>query len=45
MTYEEAVAMYPYGEVFKQIDDVETALTPAEYEVFIEQQVNAVPFS
>jgi hypothetical protein len=44
MTYEEAVAMYPHDEVFVQTDDKVRPMTPAEYEAFIEQQVNYVPF-
>jgi hypothetical protein len=43
MTYQEAVAMYPHDEVFIQVDDVVRPMTPAEYEAFIERQVNAVP--
>ena len=44
MTYEEAVAMYPHDEVEIQIDDVVRLMTPAEYEAFIERQVNYIPF-
>jgi hypothetical protein len=40
MTHAEAVAMYPHDEVFIQIDDVVRPMTPAEYEAFIEQQMN-----
>ena len=43
MTYEEAVAMYPHDEVFVQTNDKVRPMTPAEYEAFIEQQVNYVP--
>jgi hypothetical protein len=43
MTYEEAIAAYPHDTVFIQVDDVERLMTPAEYEAFIERQVNAVP--
>ena len=43
MTYEEAVAMYPHDQVHVQIDGVVRLMTPAEYEAFIEQQVNAEP--
>jgi hypothetical protein len=43
MTYEEAIAMYPHDEVHVQIDGVVRLMTPAEYEAFIEQQVNAEP--
>jgi hypothetical protein len=43
MTYEEAVAMYPHNEVYIQVDNVVRPMTPAEYEAFIERQVNAVP--
>lgn len=40
MTYEEAVAMYPHNEVHIQVDGVVRPMTPAEYEAFIDQQVN-----
>ena len=43
MTYEEAIAAYPHDTVFIQVDDDERLMTPAEYEAFIERQVNAVP--
>ena len=43
MTHAEAVAMYPHDEVFMQIDDTVRPMTPAEYEAFIERQVNYVP--
>ena len=43
MTYEEAIAMYPHDEVHIQIDDLVRVMTPAEYEAFIQQQVNAQP--
>ena len=43
MTYAEAVAMYPHDAVFIQIDDVVRPMTPAEYEEFIQRQVNAEP--
>ncbi len=43
MTYEEAIAMYPHDEVHIQVDDVVRLMTPAEYEAFIEKQVNAEP--
>jgi hypothetical protein len=43
MTYEEAIAMYPHDEVHIQVDDVVRVMTPAEYEAFIQQQVNAQP--
>jgi hypothetical protein len=43
MTYEEAVAMYPHSDVHIQIDDVVRVMTPAEYEAFIERQVNSTP--
>jgi hypothetical protein len=43
MTYEEAIAMYPHNEVHIQVDDVVRVMTPAEYEAFIQQQVNAQP--
>ena len=45
MTYAEAVAMYPHDEVHIQVDDVVRLMTPAEYETFIQRQVNAVPQS
>ena len=45
MTYEEAIAMYPHNEVHVQIDDLVRVMTPAEYEAFIQQQVNAQPTS
>jgi hypothetical protein len=44
MTYEEAVAMYPHDSVFIQVDGVVRLMTPAEYEAFIERQVNSIPF-
>ena len=43
MTYEEAIALYPIDEVHVQVDDVVRPMTPAEYEAFIQQQVNAEP--
>jgi hypothetical protein len=43
MTYAEAVALYPHDEVHIQVDDVVRPMTPAEYEAFIEKQVNAIP--
>jgi len=43
MTYAEAVAMYPHNEVSIQIDGVVRPMTPAEYETFIQRQVNAQP--
>ena len=43
MTYAEAVAMYPHNSVEIQIDNVVRPMTPAEYEAFIERQVNYVP--
>jgi hypothetical protein len=43
MTYEEAVEMYPHSDVHIQIDDVVRVMTPAEYEAFIERQVNPTP--
>jgi hypothetical protein len=45
MTYAEAVAMYPHDKVFIQIDNVVRLMTPAEYEAFIERQVDYVPES
>jgi len=44
MTYAEAVAMYPHDEVFIQVDGVVRPMTPAEYEAFIQREVNYVPF-
>ena len=43
MTYEEAVAKYPHDETFIQIDDLVRVMTPAEYEAFIQKEVNYVP--
>ena len=43
MTYAEAVALYPHDTTFIQIDDVVRVMTPAEYEVFIQRQVDYVP--
>jgi hypothetical protein len=43
MTYEEAIEMYPRDEVHIQIDDLVRVMKPAEYEAFIQQQVNAQP--
>ena len=43
MTYEEAIAEYPQNEVFIQIDDLVRPMTPAEYEAFIQKQVDAPP--
>jgi DNA-binding transcriptional regulator/RsmH inhibitor MraZ len=43
MTYQEAVEMYPHDKVFVQTDDKVRLMTPAEYEAFIQQQVNYVP--
>jgi len=45
MTYEEAIAMYPHSEIHIQIDDVVRPMTPAEYEEFIQRQVDAPPAS
>jgi len=45
MTYQEAIAMYPHNAVNIQIDDVVRPMTPAEYEEFIQRQVNAVPIN
>jgi hypothetical protein len=45
MTYQEAIEMYPHDAVNIQIDDVVRPMTPAEYEEFIQRQVNAVPLS
>ena len=43
MTYEEAIAAYPHDEVHIQVDDLVSLMTPAEYETFIQRQVNYVP--
>ena len=43
MTYEEAVAMYPHNATYIQVDDVVRLMTPAEYEAFIQRQVDYVP--
>ena len=43
MTYEEAISMYPHNEVHIQVDDVVRPMTPAEYEAFIQKQVNTQP--
>jgi len=43
MTYEEAIEMYPHSEVHIQIDDVVRLMTPAEYETFIQRQVDNTP--
>ena len=43
MTYQEAVEMYPHDEVFIQVDGVVRPMTPAEYEAFIQRQVDYVP--
>jgi hypothetical protein len=40
MTYEEAIAMYPHDQVHIQVDEVVRPMTPAEYEEFIQRQVN-----
>jgi hypothetical protein len=45
MTYEEAIAMYPHDEVHIQVDNVVRPMTPAEYEEFIQRQVNAEPLT
>ena len=44
MTYDEAVAMYPRDEVFTQVDNLVRPMTPAEYDEFIQRQVDYVPF-
>ena len=43
MTYEEAIALYPHNEVHIQVDDIVRPMTPAEYEAFIQKQVEYVP--
>jgi len=43
MTYAEAVAMYPPESVHTQIGDLVRVMTPAEYEAFIQRQVDYVP--
>ena len=45
MTYAEAVVMYPHDSVHIQVDGVVRLMTPAEYEEFIQQQVDYVPES
>ena len=44
MTYAEAIAMYPQDSVFIQVDETVRPMTPAEYEAFIQRQVDYVPF-
>ena len=44
MTYAEAIAMYPHDSVFIQVDETVRPMTPAEYEAFIQHQVDYVPF-
>ena len=44
MTYAEAVALYPHDSVFIQVDETVRPMTPAEYEAFIQRQVDYVPF-
>ena len=44
MTYAEAIAMYPHDSVFIQVDETVRPMTPAEYEAFIQRQVDYVPF-
>ena len=41
MTYQEAIEMYPHDSVFIQIDDLVRLMTPSEYEIFIQRQINA----
>ena len=43
MTYAEAIALYPHDQVNIQIDDIVRPMTPAEYEEFIQRQVNYEP--
>jgi hypothetical protein len=43
MTYEEAIALYPHDQVNIQVDDIVRPMTPAEYEEFIQRQVNYEP--
>ena len=43
MTYAEAVKMYPHDSVNIQVDDVVRPMTPAEYEEFIQRQVDYGP--
>jgi hypothetical protein len=45
MTYQEAIAMYPHDSVNIQVDDIVRPMTPAEYEEFIQRQVNAEPLT
>ena len=43
MTYEEAIAAFPHSEVKFQVDDIVRPMTQAEYDEFIERQINAEP--
>jgi hypothetical protein len=43
MTHEEAVAMYPWDDVYIQVDDTVRHMTPEEYEAFIQQQMVVQP--
>ena len=43
MTYAQAVKMYPHDSVHIQVDDVVRPMTPAEYEEFIQRQVDYIP--
>ena len=44
MTYNEAIALYPHDEIFiQEVDGSTRPLTPAEYEAFIQKQVNYQP--
>jgi hypothetical protein len=43
MTYEEAIEMYPHDSVHIQTDGVVRLMTPAEYESFIQRQVDYQP--
>jgi hypothetical protein len=45
MTYEEAIAAYPHDQVHVQVDGVVRLMTPAEYEEFIQKQVNYEPLT
>jgi hypothetical protein len=44
MTYQEAIEMYPHDEVHIQVDGVVRPMTPAEYEAFIQRQVEYQPY-
>jgi hypothetical protein len=45
MTYAEAIALYPHDEVHIQVDGAVRPMTPAEYEEFIQRQVEYQPLN